>query len=597
MSQKTINNKILLGIMDEFSKDFQFCGVDESKIFERLVNYVTLSKYDPDAYNDVSVFELVDVDTSGTYGIDTFALFVNDTLITDKSLISNFAQAKRLDSRLVFIQTKRSTAFNTGEFLKFTSAIKNFLSQTPEITYSDELISAKELLTELLLPENARILSKKRPICEIYFATSGTRTDENSISGFIKQQEREIQEANPELESVTIKVIDANYIIDSYDEIENKSTVNIHFEKNISCGTIDGVKQSFIGYLPIGEFLKLITGADGNIRKNLFYENVRDFQGRDNSVNAEIADTLKNPSKVDKFLLLNNGVTIVAKEFTNILSHDYEISDYYIVNGCQTSNVLFQHSSDVSDQSRLYVPIKIVHTTDNNVIASLIRSTNRQTPVPDEAFVSLERFHKRLQEYYKRYSQTCFEKLYYERRSKEFSNSVERVEKPRIINLHGQIRAFTSIILGEPQLTMANNPTSILKEHEGKMFQDEHIYAPYFLSSLLLYLFYRYSEEGKISKKYIISRYWICWIVRVLLFENIDIGPMNSEKTEKKCDYLIERLSEVNFSVSVFRNAIKILDDAKKEHKLAHGRQRNSQLVRLKSFRDLVKQKLVLALK
>ena len=251
----------------------------------------------------------------------------------------------------------------------------------------------------------------------------------------------------------------------------------------------------------------------------------------------------------------------------------------------------------MTDQSRLYVPIKIVHTTDNNVIASLIRSTNRQTPVPDEAFVSLERFHKRLQEYYKRYSQSCFEKLYYERRSKEFSNSIERVEKPRIINLHGQIRAFTSIILGEPQLAMANNPTSILKEHEGKMFQDEHIYTPYFLSSLLLYLFYRYSEAGKVSKKYIISRYWICWIARVLLFKNIDIGPMNSEKTEKKCDRLIESLGEVNFSVSVFRDAIKIFEDAKKEHKSVHGRQRNAQLVRLKSFRDLVKKKLVMEFK
>ncbi len=597
MSQKTISNKILLGIMDEFSKDFQFSDVEESKVFERLVNYVTLSKYDPDAYNDVSVFDLVDVDKSSTYGIDTFALFVNDTIITDKELISNFAQAKRLDSRLVFIQTKRSTAFDTGEFLKFTSAIKNFLSETPEIQYSEELASAKELLAELLLPEHARILSKKRPICEIYFATSGTRTEESSISGFIKQQEREIQEANPELDSVTIKVIDANYIIDSYDEIENKSTVKIHFEKNISCGKIDGVMQSFIGYLPIGEFLKLITGADGNIRKNLFYENVRDFQGHSNSVNSEIADTLKDPGKVDKFLLLNNGVTVVAKEFTNILSSDYEISDYYIVNGCQTSNVLFHHSSDVSDQSSLYVPIKIVHTTDNNVIASLIRSTNRQTPVPDEAFVSLEKFHKRLQEYYKRYSQSCFEKLYYERRSKEFSNSAERVEKPRIINLHGQIRAFTSIILGEPQLAMANNPTSILKEHEGKMFQDEHIYTPYFLSSLLLYLFYRYSEEGKVSKKYVISRYWICWIARVLLFKSIDIGPMNSEKTEKKCDRLIEGLADVGSAVSLFRDAAKIFEDAKREHRDKHGRQRNAQLVRLKSFRDLIKLKLVLALK
>lgn len=597
MSKKTITNKILLGIMDEFSRDFQFADKEESKVFERLVSYVTLSKSDPDAFNDVSVFDLVDVDKASTYGIDTFALFVNDTLVTDKSSISVFAQAKRLDAKLVFIQTKRSTSFDTGEFLKFTSAVKNFLSDKPEIKYSEDLESAKELLSELLLPEHARIFSKKRPVCEIYFATSGSRTEESSISGVISQQEREIQEANPELDSVAIKVIDANYIIDSYDEIENKSSVTIHFEKNISCGKIDGVVQSFIGYLPIGEFLKLITGADGNIRKNLFYENVRDFQGHANSVNSEIAETLEDPSKVDKFLLLNNGITIVAKEFTNLRSSDYEVSDYYIVNGCQTSNVLFHSSPGVADQSILFVPIKIVHTTDNNVIASLIRSTNRQTPVPDEAFVSLEKFHKRLQEYYKRYSQTCFEKLYYERRSKEFSNSAERVEKPRIINLHGQIRAFTSIILGEPQLAMANNPTSILKEHEGKMFQDDHLYAPYFLSSLLLYLFYVYSEEEKISKKYVISRYWICWIARVLLFKSLDIGQMNADKTERKCDEIVGNLSDSSYALGVFRDAAKIFEESKRVHRETHGRQRNSQLVRLKTFRDAVKMQLISAIK
>lgn len=597
MSKKTITNKILLGIMDEFCRDFQFSDTEESKVFEKLVNYVTLSKYDPDAFNDVSAFAAVDVDKASTYGIDTFALFVNDTLITDKESISAFAQAKRLEAKLVFIQTKRSTSFDTGEFLKFTSAVKNFLFDKPEIEYSDELASAKDLLDELFLPEHARIFSKKRPTCEIYFATSGTRTEESSIYGVISQQEREIQEANPELESVTIKAIDSNYIIDSYDEIENKTSVNIHFEKNIGCGKIDGVVQSFIGYLPISEFLKLITGSDGNIRKNLFYENVRDFQGHSNSVNTEIAETLKDPSKVDKFLLLNNGITIVTKEFTNIRSSDYEISDYYIVNGCQTSNVLFYHSPSVAEPSTLFVPIKIVHTTDNNVIASLIRSTNRQTPVPDEAFVSLEKFHKRLQEYYKRYSQTCFEKLYYERRSKEFNNSAERVEKPRIINLHGQIRAFTSIILGEPQLAMANNPTSILKEHEGKMFQDNHIYAPYFLSSLLLYLFYRYSEEEKISKKYVISRYWICWIARVLLFKSLDIGQMSSEKTEGKCDKVIESLSDAAHALTIFRESAKIFEDAKREHRDTHGRQRNAQLVRLKSFREVVKAKLIVAIK
>lgn len=593
MSKNTISNKILLGIMDEFSKDFQFSDTEESKIFEKLVNYVTLSKHDPDAFNDVNAFDIVDVDKESTFGIDTFALFINDTLVTEKETISAFAQSKRLDAKLVFIQTKRSTSFDTGDFLKFTSAIRNFLTDKPDIDYSENLATAKEFLNELFLPEHARIFSKKKPICEIYFATSGTKTEESSISGVINQQEREIKTANPELGSVNIKSIDANYIIDSYDEAENKTSVTIHFEKNIDCRNIDGVIQSFIGYLPIAEFLKLITGSDGNIRKNLFYENVRDFQGHGNSVNSEIAETLKDPSKVDKFLLLNNGVTIVTKEFTNLRSSDYEISDYYIVNGCQTSNVLFHYGSSVADPAKLFVPIKIVHTTDNNVIASLIRSTNRQTPVPDEAFVSLEKFHKRLQEYYKRYSQSCFEKLYYERRSKEFSNSAERVEKPRIINLHGQIRAFTSIILGEPQLAMANNPTSILKEHEGKMFQDNHAHAPYFLSSLLLYLFYRYSEEGKISKKYVISRYWICWIARVLLFKSLEIGQMSSDKTERKCHDAIESLSDSSYTLTIFRDAVKIFEDAKRTHRDTNGRQRNAQLVRLKSFRDAVKIKLI----
>ncbi|MDP5799749.1 AIPR family protein [Pseudomonas aeruginosa] len=597
MSQKTISNKIILGILDEFGKDFKFGAQAESKLFERLVNYVTLSKSDPEAFSDASTFDLVDVDKGSTYGIDTFALFINDTLIQSKESIAAFTQTKRLDAKLVFIQTKRSTSFDTGEFLKFTSAIKNFLSDEPEIDLSDELKEAKELVTELFLPQNARIFSKKRPKCEIYFATSGTRTESDSISGVIKQQELQLSGDYPEYESIIIKTIDADYIIDSYNEIENKSTILIDFEQSLSCGKIDGVEQSFIGYLPIDEFLKLVTGADGNIRKNLFYENVRDFQGQANTVNAEIAETLMDPAKIDKFLLLNNGITIVAKEFSNIRSKEYEISDYYIVNGCQTSNVLFQNSNSIPDRSNLNIPIKIVHTTDNNVIASLIRSTNRQTPVPDEAFVSLEKFHKRLQEYYKRFSQECFEDLYYERRSKEFSNSMERVEKPRIVNLHGQIRSFTSIILGEPQLAMANNPTSVLKEHDSKMFQTDHVHTPYFLASLLLYLFYVHTEEGKISKKYVISRYWICWIARVLLFKSLDPGQMNSSKTEKRCEQIIEHISTPSNILQTFREATKVFEDAKKTHRNTQGRQLNTQLVRLKTFRDTVKRQLISTMK
>lgn len=593
MSKNVITNRIVLGILSEFKNDFKFGDESESKVFEKIINYLVFSKIDPDAFSDSCIFDLVDMDKNSTFGIDAFAVFINDNLITDKESILEYQKTKRMDIKFVFIQTKRSTSFDSGEFLKFTTAVGNFLSNNPSIDLSDELKESKEIIDELFKPENARIFANKRPKCELYFAISGNKTTEESIAGLITEEERKLKTMNREFDSFLIKLIDSDYVIDSYAEIENRHTVSIVFEKNIPCGQIDDVEQSFIGYLPIGEFLKLITGSDGNIRKNLFYENVRDFQGQSNTVNSEISETLIDQEKIDKFLLLNNGITIVTKEFRNIRSNEYEICDYSIVNGCQTSNVLYQNADLIRSSNKLYIPVKIVHTTNNNVITSLIRSTNRQTPVPDEAFVSLEKFHKRLQDYYKMYSQSCFEALYYERRSKEFSNPTDRIEKPRIVNLHGQIRSFISIIVGEPQLAMSNNPTSILKEHKQKIFQDDHVYAPYFLSSLLLYIFYIKTENEKISKKYVISRYWICWIVRVILFNRLEIGHMNSEKTAQRCEKVIEQLNNDQIVMKTFRDAISLFEEAKANHRNAHGRERNAQLVRLKTFRDEVKQKLL----
>ena len=52
MTQKVLSNKIILGILEEFKANYEFGESSESKLFERLVNYVTLSKYDPEAFSD-----------------------------------------------------------------------------------------------------------------------------------------------------------------------------------------------------------------------------------------------------------------------------------------------------------------------------------------------------------------------------------------------------------------------------------------------------------------------------------------------------------------------------------------------------------------
>lgn len=588
-----ITNKILKGILDEFSRDFQLSGDKESKSYEKLVNYVTLSKVDPDAFSDIAIFDAIDVDKKSTFGIDTFALFVNDNLITKKSEIEPHRKIKRLDVKFVFIQTKSSSSIDAGEILKFTTAVKNFFSDQPAIELSAELKNAKELVNEIFKPENARHFANRKPKCELLYATSGLKSSDELILSVFSQEENSLKISVPEIESFSIKQIDADYIIDSYSEIENTFSVIVNFEKNIPCGQIENVEQSYIGYLPAIEFLKLITGSDGNIRKNLFYENVRDFQGADNAVNNEINTTLSDLELVDKFLLLNNGVTIVARDFSNIRSNEYELSDYYIVNGCQTSNVIYAHKDKVKKEFNLNIPVKIIHTNSNELITMLIKSTNRQTPVPDEAFVSLEKFHKRLQEFYRIFSKDAPEKMYYERRSREFSNSNERIERPRIVSLHALIRSFTSVILGEPQLVMSNNPTSILKEHSGKLFVEGQLYEPYYLSSMLLYLFHHHQHKRNINKKYSVARYWICWIANVLAFNKLDIGQLNSKKTAESCEKVINSLRREEDVKKLFTNAINVFEIAKKSHCINHGVVDDNQLVRLRLFRETVKTELL----
>src|SRR5690606_20969189 len=152
-----------------------------------------------------------------------------------------------------------------------------------------------------------------------------------------------------------------------------------------------GVGKAFLGYLPANEYLKLITDDEGNFRRNLFYENVRDFKGEENKVNKEIAETIKNGSFRDKFVLMNNGVTIVTKLIdTNFQGGEMKVFNYQIVNGCQTSNVLYLNRSHIAKDSNILIPLKLIECQDNDITNEITKATNNQNPVPEEAFIALE---------------------------------------------------------------------------------------------------------------------------------------------------------------------------------------------------------------
>ncbi len=150
-------SKILLGMLEDFKKDYLFEGMELSKEFEYLVNYLIISKFHPDAFSDKGDLDRVVVDKKSQFGLDAIAFIVNGNLVLGKDDIPIYAKSKKLDVDILFIQTKTEEKCDTGDLLKTIQATKNFLVDFDAITEKNSnILNAKEIYDELFKYENYR---------------------------------------------------------------------------------------------------------------------------------------------------------------------------------------------------------------------------------------------------------------------------------------------------------------------------------------------------------------------------------------------------------------------------------------------------------
>ncbi len=277
---------------------------------------------------------------------------------------------------------------------------------------------------------------------------------------------------------------------------------------------------------------------------------------------------------------------------TPLQNNEYELGEFQIVNGCQTSNMLYLNREKKSIQNGLFIPIKLIHTQDNEVISKIVKATNRQTPVPDEAFVALDKYHQNLQKFYELTSRELNEKIYYERRSREYQNSDNNIQKYKIVNVHKQIRAFTAIFLNEPHTVASNHPYNILRSKRDLLFQDAHLFEAYFIASYLVYF-----VNSDITKRIIRGNpftlsYYIALIMRVLITGNIKLSHFNGKEMENEYKKLIGIITKVEERKKIYPKLFKILNRVKAEFKEENGLISDKQIIQYRSFKDKILQKL-----
>jgi AIPR protein len=353
------------------------------------------------------------------------------------------------------------------------------------------------------------------PKIALYYATTGTWTEDKNLcairDGFLAQA------AGLHVFAATaFHPLDATKVQKLYFQTKNAFRVTINFGQNLSLPEIPKVRESYIGLLPISEYLKMITDDDGNVRRRLFFDNIRDFQG-DTPVNRSIAETLLSDTSIE-FPLRNNGITIVTRKLQRV-GPQFTLEDFQIVNGCQTSHVIAANAAKENEATM--IPIKIVATEDEEVTRQVIIASNQQNKVDPESFWALDPIHKAIEIYFE--SKTGDQRLYYERRPGQF-NTVTGIEKVRIVTKDLLLKMYASVFLEQPN--QVGRYYKDLTPLIGKeIFSPHHEVHSYYTAAYIAYRLEFMFRNRRMGTEWKPFRFQLAMAARLILERDLELDP------------------------------------------------------------------------
>ncbi len=542
---------IIKSQLTEFSQEFDYLELPVDQQFERFCNYSVFSREYGNEPLESYEIEQSTLGNTHDNGLDGIAIIVNGKLIYTEEEVSDLVkQNGYLNVTFCFLQAKTSTSFTAEEIGTFLFGVKDIFSDLNEPilhpNWNKEVTHYHELILHIY--SFGSKMTNGLPKLKLFYVTTGKWQEQNiDAKGRFERDKRELEKTELFL-SVSYDTIDSKAIQKLYTQTKNKVSADIKLINKITLPEIKGVGEAYYGLVPFSEFKKIIVDDDGYL-KNVFYDNVRAFQGL-NSVNRNIDKTIKD-KKMQMFPLLNNGVTVIAKEITPA-GNNFNLKDYQIVNGCQTSHVLYSNIKTEGIDS-MYIPIRVIESIDDDVKNQIIIATNSQTEVKREQLIALSEFQKELEKYYA--AMTGTGKLYYERQSKQYAGD-STVPKNRIISIPVQIISFTSMFLEEPH-NVRGYYSKILENVEkvGKyIFSHDHKLASYYTSALAYSRLEELFRKGLLDVSFRKAKHHLLLTFR-LIAEERNRPSLNSNSIEQYCDILNKKLLDNKKCLAIFKSA------------------------------------------
>ena len=517
---------LIQGLVKEFQDVHSLTELSQSEAFEAFAAYCVLNSFFEDPFNP-------DEHRTGggnDLGIDAFGILVNGELLRDAAEVrAKIEDVRRAEIHIVVIQAKTSSGFETKVISDLAENLSHIVGSGP-LPYqaSADVENIRACLRAVY--ENIGKLSGSLPKLDVSYVTTG-----DQVADMVAQKLRSAQDLLAKLDrfdSVEFRCVTSKELRALYRRATTKATAAFPMPKKVFLPKIPGVEQSVMGLLSAQDLVQNILGDEtGRLRKALFHENVRDFLSY-NDVNLEICATLQDRTRRERFAVLNNGITIVTRGLT-VVGDEIHIDDFQIVNGCQTCHVLFEQREHLTDA--VHVSVRIVHSQDEDLIDGIVAATNRQTVVTAEDLTARDEFHRLLEDYFL-HGREKKDRLYYERRSRQY-NDRKDIEKTRVISRAQLTRAYLAMFLEEP--ARLGHYKALLAARGKELFVEGQPPILYYAAATTSYRLEWLIRNRRIPTKYSPARYHLLAAVKLRLVGSGAV-PRSPRVAERECEKILE---------------------------------------------------------
>ena len=447
-------------------------GNSESLNFEKFATHSILAN----DYHDS--FDIESVGTGDCVGVDAVAIAISDILVYSPEAARSLT-AGQFEASFSFIQAKTSSSLDLGDYLKFLQTV--FVFFTEDLEKQPTELKNAFLIKEHIYSKAAKFRSP--PELRLYYVYTGEGDTNKLLDTQISALVTEIRSLPYRFSNVSSRTIGATDLGSLYKESLNRTTKSLMFQRHVALPKLESASAAYLGVSSCLDYIELLKNHEGGINKGLFYDNVRDFLGSENSVNKDIEGTIKNPAQRNLFSVLNNGVTLVARKV--VPSGDrFEISGFQVVNGCQTSHVLFNNRNHVTPD--MYLTVKLIETDDVDLSSSVIKATNSQSIVLREAFATIKPYHGRLEDFFRAMNEHGH-RFFYERRPHQYDDD-DAVTRNEVVSAPLLIKSFVSVVLEQPHKVHFYYG-QILRDYNSEsttlVFDEDHHPGLYFVSHVI----------------------------------------------------------------------------------------------------------------